>query len=79
LYIRNITEIRKNLVSSTIPSPNLKNDFYGCWVEAQNPRNALGFAFPPPQPTKMAKVLFKKPGFDIATSTVIDVVNGPNH
>jgi hypothetical protein len=28
----------------TIPSPNLKNDFYGCWVEAQNPRNALGFA-----------------------------------
>jgi hypothetical protein len=44
LYIRNITEIRKNLVSSTIPSPNLKNDFYGCWVEAQNPRNALGFA-----------------------------------
>jgi hypothetical protein len=40
-----------NRVSSgddlTIPSPNLKNDFYGCWVEARNPRNSLGFV---PQP-----------------------------
>jgi hypothetical protein len=71
--------VKKPAFLGTIPSPNLKNDFYGCWVEAvtQEMRWVLRVAHPTgtylnPTYKEMAKVLFgretgffhqKKPGF----------------
>jgi hypothetical protein len=59
--------------TQTIPSPNLKNDFYVCWVEApfpgvrvaKNPRNALGFAIAQPNLQKMSKIFALNPFYQI--------------